>query len=161
MFTPSNGEIDSLLERGYRYVESMFEESRRVDPTALVETKEDIYIVTMPQVEAADDEEARDAFRQAVEDVVFKQKPESVTIITEVWWNVLPRLTEKGSAPNRNLRREGVVVHVEVPGESRAAMAEVSRWGDGGCVNEWREVPDSFAPGLTGFLDKSHGIHVN
>lgn len=162
MFAQVDGEIESLLERGYKYVESMFEESQRVDATALVETKEDIYIVTMPQVGVdADDEDARDAFRKAIEEIVEKHPPESITVITEIWWSVLPRLTESLRAPSRNLRHEGIVVHVELPGASRATMAEVSRWGDHGCVNEWREVSEAFVPGLTGFFAKEDGIHVN
>ena len=155
-----NSEIESLLDRGVKYVESILTDSKRVDPTAIVETKEDLYIVTMPPVEAADDDEAREAFRKAIEDVVAKSAPESVTVITEVWWNAMPRLTSE-SAPNRNLRREGVVIHVEIPGGSRAAMAHVSRLGDAGFVDAWHEVSDAFVSGLTGFLDGFDGVHVN
>lgn len=145
--------VDDLIDRGQKYAESMFEESTRVDATALVETKDEIYIVTMPLVEASDDEDVRDAFRKAIEEVCEKHRPESVTVVTEVWFQVLPHLTEETRPPMRLLRREGVLVSVETKDTSAASFSEVTRWGEAGSLGDWSAVPPLLMTGLTGFLD--------
>lgn len=152
---PEKASLEALLERGRNYAESLFEEDTRVDATALVETKEDIYIVTMPKVEADDDEDVRDVFRKAIEEVCAKHKPESVTVVTEVWFQVLPHLTDGIRPPMRLLRREGVLVSVETRKEKSASFCEVTRWGESGSMGDWSGIPPMLVAGLSGFLDLS------
>lgn len=150
---PEKASLESLLDRGRTYAESLFEEDARVDATALVETKDEIYIVTMPLVEATDDEDVRDAFRKAIEEVCEKHRPESVTVVTEVWFQVLPHLTEETRPPMRLLRREGVLVSVETRKDKAASFCEVTRWGESGSMGDWSGAPSMLMTGLTGFFD--------
>lgn len=170
METPSARESNrNALERGVLYAIDTFEKKRAVETTALVETTNEVYMITSNSVQGGASEEMLECFRSAVQEVVDNAKEDvaSVTVIAEIKYSVIPHTMVPGvQMPDLRVEgegpKDGIMVSVEKPDEIRTAIADVARDKTGKrVIGEWSEIEDAFLNGLTGFLRNPSSLHIN
>lgn len=169
MDTSTNETVSSPLERGVLYAIDTFEEKRFIQTTALVETSNEVYMITADEVEAlAEGTELLAKFREAVQEVVDNadSSVSSVTIIAEVKYSVIPHTSFPASRTAglsvEEEPKDALMVCVEKADSVRTAIADVARNSSGQReLGEWCEVPEAFLNGLTGFLKDPSSIYIN